>query len=93
MTLKETYEYFKEMVDSCGAYELCPCDRNDMEMTKIALSALEKQIPKEPIPLINKYTNNVAHYECPNCNQGVWENCYPTEYCESCGQALDWEVK
>lgn len=90
MTLKETYEYFKEMVDSCGAYELCPCDRNDMEMTKIALFALEKQIPKKP-----SWVDSVPHSRCPACHNAVvtYIDSPKLPYCHWCGQALDWEVK
>lgn len=62
----------------------------NLELKMVLSKALEKQIPKEPIPSINKYTGNVNYYNCPNCNHEVWENCYRTKYCESCGQALDW---
>jgi hypothetical protein len=65
----------------------------DFELKMVLSKALEKQITKEPIPSINKYTGNVNYYNCPNCNREVWENGYHTKYCESCGQALDWEVK
>lgn len=81
MTLKETVEYFRDMVESCGAYELFPCFKDDMEMTKIALSALEKQIPKKPI--------RTDWINCPSCNWGI-ALMKGTHHCPKCGQALDW---
>lgn len=82
MTLEETVEYFGEMVESFGAYELCPCYEDDMEMAKIALSALLKQISKKPLPY--------KGYEgkCPTC--GVIFLDRSTNYCGNCGQALWW---
>lgn len=89
MTLEETVEYFRDMVEGCGAYELCPCFHDDMEMTKIALSALEKQIQKKPIPAEEQNIRYVMKYTCPSCGKhftgtGIADCCY------HCGQALDW---
>ena len=65
------------------------------ELSDMAVAALEKQIPKEPIEYEDKY------YGCPVCGNPVmhkWEK-YPTilndkknglPYCLGCGQALDW---
>ena len=59
---------------------------------EIAISALEKQIPKKPINVEKHY------YECPCCKQDlgvsdddifVYEN-PGKNYCDNCGQALDW---
>ena len=58
----------------------------------IAISAIEKQIPKKPINVEKHY------YECPCCKQDlgvsdddifVYENPIKN-YCDNCGQALDW---
>ena len=58
----------------------------------IAISAIEKQIPKKPINVEKHY------YECPCCEHDlgvsdddifVYEN-YRPMYCLNCGQALDW---
>ena len=48
----------------------------------IAITALEKQIPKK----IVKYN------KCPVCNrsQSATWYCAGSSYCEFCGQALDW---
>ena len=60
---------------------------------QMAIKALEKQIPKEPIIWKNKsYDSPVPNddwgYECPCC--GNREIDYPEHHCV-CGQALDWK--
>ena len=55
---------------------------------EIAISALEKQIPKKVVKHgfdPNKPISTV-HYTCPNCNLHVSR----TKHCAYCGQALDW---
>lgn len=92
MTLEETVEYFRDMSEGCA--ELRPRFQDDMEMTKLALSALEKQIPKKPIDIC---TPVVTWGLCPECKgelnelgsrpNRVFES---NHYCPDCGQALDW---
>lgn len=65
------------------------------EALKMAISALEKQIPKKPI-------NEECYYICPCCRGDlgvsdddifIYELSMP-KYCSNCGCALDWtEVK
>lgn len=44
---------------------------------------IEKQNPKKP-------KKDIVHYRCPNCDAML--NTYDTcEYCNYCGQKLDWE--
>lgn len=58
----------------------------------IAISAIEKQIPKKPINVEKHY------YKCPCCKQdlGISDDDIfiyeiPTSmYCSNCGQSLDW---
>jgi len=54
--------------------------------------ALEKQIPKKPIPIYsNRTPHNIISYKCPNCgNHSLGNNEYIFACCEDCGQALDW---
>ena len=57
-----------------------------VDVAKIAISALEKQIPKKPIRLL--------YYEvgdCPFCETIVYIS--EDGFCPSCGQALDWGEK
>ena len=86
MRIKETVEYFRDMVEGCGAYELCPCGKDDMEMTIIALSALEKQIPKKIKRRV--ITSGIILYHCPVCNEHYYQ--INLNFCQHCGQALDW---
>lgn len=57
------------------------------DVAKIAISALEKQMPKSP-----------KRGVCPNCNSRhiyaatlMKAECF--KYCGDCGQALDWSEK
>lgn len=66
-----------------------------MGVAKMAISALEKQMPKKPKEYEDKY------YACPICDNVLihkWEK-YPEvladkknglPYCLCCGQAMDW---
>ena len=54
------------------------------DMLLLCKKALEKQIPKKPLPE-NKYYGNG---KCPNCNAVFLDK--STKYCGNCGQALDW---
>ena len=56
----------------------------------IAISALEKQIPKKPI-LDTIFPSGVKWWRCPVCNK-IIVGCIagrPQKYCDDCGQALD----
>lgn len=57
------------------------------EVRDIAIQAIEKQIPKEPI---NKEggSNGSCGY-CPNCNHVV-DDYFDYKVCQECGQAIDW---
>ena len=56
-----------------------------IESVKIAISALEKQIPKKIISCIDNGHNG---RKCPNCNVILCNG--QKEYCSRCGQKLDW---
>ena len=56
----------------------------------IAISALEKQIPKKPI-LDTIFPSGVKWWRCPVCNK-IIVGCIanrPQKYCSNCGQALN----
>lgn len=71
--------------------DITPCE---LFMDK---SALEKQIPKKPIPHkvdVEKikignanWCKGTTIYYCPNCNDFISKS---YTYCHKCGQALDW---
>lgn len=54
------------------------------EACALAISALNKQVPREPEPEEKYYGNG----KCPAC--GVMFVDKLTNYCGNCGQALDW---
>ena len=58
---------------------------------EVAISALEKQIPKKPTHEATRYINNTCPY-CKNvidnidrCGNRILE-----PFCKFCGQAIDW---
>ena len=55
------------------------------EALRMAISALEKQIPKKPIEKPTKCF--FAVLRCPNCNTLIARH---QKYCNDFGQALDW---
>ena len=86
----------------CGNCNLVKEDRPLIESYGVAISALEKQIPKKPKTLTYKLlVDSGWEYGCPNCGCAIGENknlkfayteyLEPYEsYCCSCGQKLDW---
>lgn len=55
---------------------------NTRAYPKEVQNAIEKQKPKKP-------KKDIVHYRCPNCDAML--NTYDTcEYCNYCGQKLDW---
>lgn len=52
----------------------------------LAISALEKQIAKKPIPKI--FEDGYAG--CPSCKNKLFNN---QPYCDRCGKKLDWSVE
>lgn len=51
----------------------------------IAISAIEKQIPKKPNEII---VIDRKSFACPRCNELL--HSYLQSYCADCGQALKW---
>ena len=56
---------------------------------KTAVEALEKQIPKKPIPTEEQDIRYVMNYICPSCGKH-FSGTGIANYCYHCGQALDW---
>ena len=78
----------EEIVRLEGAPIINGCEMTDdwkeqLEICKLAKSALEKQIPKK----VHRYDVNPSEKFCPNCGLSI-EN--KGGYCAECGQALDW---
>lgn len=59
------------------------------EVCEIAIKALEKQIPKKPIPQDRQHIRYSMNYTCPSCGK-CFSGTGIADYCYHCGQALDW---
>ena len=60
----------------------------EVEAANLAISALEKQIPKKPI----NDGSNIRYtpvYSCPKCENRITGTGIAS-YCYHCGQKLDW---
>lgn len=66
-----------------------------VEHINLAISALEKQVPKKPTnitELRNVLNLNTINYGiCPSCKNEVNDD--NNTYCHHCGQKIDWEVR
>ena len=82
MIYEEAIENLKYLIS-----DDCTDTQHDfVEEIKIAIEALEKQIPKKPY---KDNENGVYEKEhCPSCHRSLFPN---DHHCE-CGQAIDWEV-
>lgn len=74
--------------------EYWTCKPSEVEAAKLAIQALEKQMPKKLDYEADGYgANGELLYDtayCPNCNR-LFEVYYDNdkEFCPNCGQALD----
>ena len=79
MTNEEAIENLKYLIS-----DDCTDTQHDfVKEIKIAIEALEKQIPKKP------YWETYVGWHCKSCGIGVFSN---ESFCPICGQAIDWEV-
>ena len=63
------------------------------EADKIAISALEKQIPKKPSYEGDGYADGEMVYDtwiCPCCDTRYEVDYDEYDYCPECGQGIDW---
>lgn len=95
MRFEEAKALFQEDLKGGKCEDDCP----ECNARELAVSALEKQIPKKPKFYDIKFRQRGLHYgqhttiekayDCPNCNCTVWRT-DKSKYCDNCGQALDW---
>ena len=77
MTPQEAKALFEEDLKGGKCNDNCPeCNAREM-----AISALEKQIPKK----VEEYLT--SSFCCPACTSVLSRY---SQYCSNCGQALDW---
>lgn len=77
MTPQEAITFLKETKVGCNIVR----DRQLLDVCNIAISALERQIPKKVV--VEGITKDVTC--CPNCTEVV-----DGAFCPECGQTLDW---
>lgn len=76
-------EAIKRIRDNLG--KLIAPYSDEMDAFGMAIEAIEKQIPKKPIPEKDGIRN------CPCCNDDFNVNEFEMTYCWECGQRLKWE--
>ena len=86
MTTQETIRLLK--MEMLGDSEQMECAK------KIAVEALNKQIPKKIICEVVEIKSEVKqgyirYLKCPNCKRNIDEE-NTVHFCTYCGQALDW---
>lgn len=90
----------EEAINWCEQFEnnIIACDVATKRRTlalqtmQVAVSALEKQIPKKPIIDTNYSGGRYTVGICPNCKKliGLLRFAKDFKCCSECGQALDW---
>ena len=100
MTHEEAIDYIENEIK----IDVALCNDNDIEnhieCFKMAQEALGKQIPKKPINNSKHEQNgrvfyDISQYKCPVCKSRVKSGMgsssrYRNNFCNHCGQALDW---
>lgn len=71
------------MCEECVNYYKCDHTKMD-DMMRIAIEALEKQLPKKPVVINNTLYNN---YRCPRCGDYI---VLGEPFCLRCEQQIDW---
>lgn len=72
--------------------ENCPLKLVDVD-------ALERKKPKKVVSMetTNKFKNpygyHPAYGHCPVCGRIYWDKCHVGNYCDVCGQKIDWRVE
>ena len=89
MTAQEALAWFKEELKDGKCSDNC----RQCNAYEVAIEALEKQIPKKPYKRKEHKQND---YYCTVCRRYLGDEmelkyaCLQPEYCQHCGQALDW---
>ena len=87
MTNQEAVNDLKVILSEITECEesICYITDVDAEPLRLAIKALERQIPKKPV-------YGAANIKCPNCEATLlyYFHSFKIDYCDECGQRLDW---
>lgn len=86
MTENEAIGYLRMATDEAGNEEFSDVYK---EMCKLAIQALEKQVPKKPKSIDEDY----GTFICSNCGHTIiaLDDMTVHKNCLMCGQAIDWQ--
>ena len=96
MTENEAIKNIKDILDECTESEEAVCYVTDVNAPdlKMAIKALEKQIPKKPTYEGDGYAPDGmfiwGEWMCPCCGRRYEVDYDDYDYCPDCGQKLDW---
>ena len=96
MTENEAIKNIKDILDECTESEEAVCYVTDVNAPdlKMAIKALEKQIPKKPTYEGDGYAPDGTfiwgEWICPCCGRRYEVDYDDYDYCPDCGQKLDW---
>lgn len=62
----------------------------NLDFAETIKKALEKQIPKKPIPSEKRHIRYSMNYTCPSCGK-EFSGTGIADYCYHCGQKILWE--
>ena len=80
MKIEEAIKMLKDWNEDLAFFD---DEKDGIECHNLAISALEKQIPKKPY---EDYNGEIHKDKCPICCRSL----FPNEHHCKCGQALDW---
>ena len=89
MTYQEAIKQFKDLIENSKSFSEEDDDiwDNDVKALKMAIEALEKQIPKEPLNREDR--SEISYGYCPCCSN-IIDDWNDLRYCGECGQAIKW---
>ena len=97
-TLQELIDKYNELKSLLEEYDID--ESNIRKMLMIANIYKEKATPKKvtEVEENDKVVGRIISYNCPKCEHGLFHKFpdinkvakYKSNYCEVCGQALDW---
>ena len=79
----------KDRIESAIRHIKTAADVDEWAM-ELAVQALKKQLPKEPLYVEEDIFAKNRFVELPHCPTCNWEIATGDMYCIMCGQAIDW---